>query len=393
VHTTSRKAQLVNPATPRQTSFLKPTLESLSQKVYSSTSNRRALSTDPAQYGIDVGYVNRMFTEEIISIVTRLGLLNNLKELEVDLVNHENHFISKTTLSPELVGATNPKILFGYNGLHLCQLLLFRSKSLIEGSIVTLNHHNILSSLTCIRAHFETTGKMALLLKRLKSYYEGNIDFETIDKDLSRLFLGSRTFELEEVPDPVQVMDLIDSVDHYIKKYLLPHDAEDRKFRSLYDDLSDYCHPNFHGLCCGSEIDNIEKAVVFHTTGTMQDIYFPIFFDLNMSSRLFLHFYEESANLLKQKETMPVIHQTGGERRCLMIDVFQITEVEGKFYISPLSARMNGKYLIECPSKANAEEVRQRLLNGNLPLPIENNASYDNIGDVNGTPIYRVKQN
>jgi hypothetical protein len=252
-----------------------------------------------------------MFTKEIISIATRLGLLDELKELEKDRANHDKHFIAKTTLSPELDGATDHKILFGYNGLVFSQQLLFRSKSLIEGSIVTLNHHNILSLLVCVRAHYETTGKMAYFLKRLSSYYKGNISFATIDKDLFRLFAGAKTFELEEVPEPVQVMDLIDSVDHYIKKYILPHDAEDNKFRSLYGDLSDYCHPNFQGICCASEVDGRERAVIFHETGTMRDIYFPKIFLLSMSSRLFLQFYEESVNLLMQKEIMPVIHQYG----------------------------------------------------------------------------------
>lgn len=74
-----------------------------------------------------------------------------------------------------------------------------------------------------------------------------------------------------------------------------------------------------------------------------------------------------------------------------MVDVFQITEQGGKFYISPLSAQMNGKYLIECPSKANAKEVIQRLNNQSLQLPINENAPYNRVGEINGTPIYRVR--
>ncbi len=248
------------------------------------------------------------FTEEIVSLATRLGRLDDLKELEADVVKHDEYFIAKTTLSEELDGVTDPKILFGYNVLHFSQLLLFRSRSLIEGSIISINSHNILSSLACSRAHYETTGKASFFLKRLKSYYDGNIDFTTIDKDLHRLFFGSKTFDLEEVPEPVQVMNLIDSVDDYIDRFLLPNDEEKKKFRSLYDDLSDYCHPNFHGICCGSEIDGAERAVIFHQVGSMSDIEFPMFFLLNMSSRLFLHFYEEITTLLKQKETMPIIH-------------------------------------------------------------------------------------
>ena len=248
------------------------------------------------------------FTEEVVSIATRLGRISDLKELEADVAKHDEYFIAKTTLSEELDGITDPKILFGYNGLHFSQLLLFRSRSLIEGSITNINCHNILSSLACARSHYETTGKASFFLKRLKSYYSGNIDFTTIDKDLHRLFLGSKTFQLEEVPEPVQVMNLIDSVDDYIDKHLLPNDSEKKKFRSLYDDLSDFCHPNFHGICCGSKINGTERAIIFQEVGSISDIELPMFFLLNMSSRLFLHFYEEITNLLKQRETMPIIH-------------------------------------------------------------------------------------
>jgi hypothetical protein len=75
-----------------------------------------------------------------------------------------------------------------------------------------------------------------------------------------------------------------------------------------------------------------------------------------------------------------------------VIDVFKIKEMEGNFYISSEIAQMNGKYLIECSSKTNAEELKQRLINRSLPLPVENNDSYDKVDVFNGTPIYRVKQ-
>lgn len=248
------------------------------------------------------------FTDEIVSVAARLGRLDDLKDLEADVATHDKYFIAKTTLSEELDGVTDPKILFGNNGLHFTQQLLFRSRSLVEGSITNINNHNILSSLACTRAHYETTGKASFFLKRLRSYYEGNIDFATMDKDLHRLFFGAKTFQIEVVPDPIQVMNLIDSVDDYMEKHLLPNDLEKKKFRSLYDALSDFCHPNFYGITCGSEINGSERAVIFREIGSMSDINFPMFFLLNMSSRLFLHFYEEIINLLKQRETMPVIH-------------------------------------------------------------------------------------
>lgn len=75
-----------------------------------------------------------------------------------------------------------------------------------------------------------------------------------------------------------------------------------------------------------------------------------------------------------------------------MVDVLQITEMAGKYYISSLSVKMNGKYLIECTSQSNAKTVRQKLQSRSLPLPIESNRAYEKISVFNCTPIYRVKQ-
>ncbi|MGO9019647.1 MAG: hypothetical protein ACLQVJ_14995 [Syntrophobacteraceae bacterium] len=248
-----------------------------------------------------------MFTEEIIAIAKQLGRLGDLHELEQDLANHKSRHIYKTSLSPELDGVTDPKVLFGYNCLRFIQLLLFRSRSLIEGNIDALSNYNMLCSLTCVMAHFETTGSMAYLLRRLDSYYSGNIDFDAVDNYLFRLSLGAKVIEMKEVPEPINVMSMIDSVDYHIK-YLLQDAENEKMFRSLYDDLSEFCHPNFLGISGGSDINCSEKAIIYHEPGTMLGGHISFFFYLNMSTRLFLHFHKESTDLLRTRETMPIIH-------------------------------------------------------------------------------------
>lgn len=252
-----------------------------------------------------------MFSEEIEVMAKRLGRHNDLTKIAEDYLHHNDRFIAKTSLSPKLIDQTDSKILFGYNALRFIQLLLYRSKSLIEGSIILLNNKKMLPSLITIRAHYETTGSLCYSLMRLKSYYNGNILFQKLDEDFRRLALGATTIDHKDCPCPINAMTLIDAVDYLINKEIVrDKNAPPKMFRDLYDTLSDYCHPNFHGIHSGSEILHNEKAIIYNETDTVIDSDFPFFFNLGMSTRLFLHFYDEMHLLLNKKEIMPIMHKT-----------------------------------------------------------------------------------
>ena len=251
-----------------------------------------------------------MYSENVVELAKRLGKIDRLNEIEMFLREHEQFYIYKTSLSEELVDCTEAKKLFGYNALRFIQLLLYRSKSLIEGSIHTLNNNSLLSSLVSVRAHFETTGSIAYLMKKLSSYYHGNIDFEKLDEELFRLLLGSTTIDNPLVPKPIQVLNLIDATDEFLKKNR-PIDKEprDKMFRELYEDLCDFCHPNYQGITIGQDIIDEERAVIFHKTNRISDSDFTSFFHLEISALLFLNFYKEVFNLLMEKEIMPIFHK------------------------------------------------------------------------------------
>jgi hypothetical protein len=287
-----------NTDTAIKTEFLKHQLLSIFSQVGGS-----------AQLGISAKKRISMFSENVVEIAKRLGKLDRLKEVETFLGEHEQFYIYKTSLSKELVGCTEAKKLFGYNAIRFIQLLLYRSKSLIEGSIHALNNNSALSSILSVRAHFETTGSMAYLMKKLSSYYHGNIDFEKLDENLFRLSLGSTTINNPKVPKPIQILNLIDATDEFLKKKLLKDKApHDKMFRELYEDLCDFCHPNFQGITSGSDIIDEEMAVIFHKTDRISDTDFTFFFHLSMSAVLFIHFYKEVLNLLKENEIMPIFH-------------------------------------------------------------------------------------
>lgn len=252
-----------------------------------------------------------MFSEEIKVNAERLGRDSGLTEIAENYLHHNDRFIAKTSLSPILIDQTDPEIIIGYNALRFIQLLLYRSKSLIEGSIILLNNKKMLPSLITVRAHCETTGSLCYSLIKFKSYYNGNILFQKLDEEFRRLALGATTINHKDCPRPINAMNLIDAVDHLINKEIVrDKNAPQKIFRDLYDTLSDYCHPNFHGINSGSKILHDEKAIIYNKTDMVLDSDFSLFFNLAMSTRLFLNFYDEMYLLLNKQEIMPIMHKT-----------------------------------------------------------------------------------
>lgn len=249
-----------------------------------------------------------MITEALESYAKNENKLDALNEITDAMKKHDDYFITKTSMPSEIDGTSDQKKLFGCNVTRYIQLLLYRSKTLIEGSICSLNSKCVLSSILSVRAHFETTGCIIFLLRRLNSYYEGNIDFERLNNDVKRLALGSTTIKLAEVPSPIQVMNLIDSTDEYLKKVLLKgKDVPKNMFRELYEDLCEFCHPNFHGITSGSEIIHADRSISYKKTDAISKIEFTFFFHIRTSIALFLHGYEEVLSLIMKNEIMPII--------------------------------------------------------------------------------------
>jgi len=67
-----------------------------------------------------------MFSDSIKIAIKRIGREEAATEILQDLKTHNEFYISKTTLSEELVDCTDVKTLFGYNVLKFIQLLLYR---------------------------------------------------------------------------------------------------------------------------------------------------------------------------------------------------------------------------------------------------------------------------
>ncbi|MEK3849913.1 MULTISPECIES: hypothetical protein [Paenibacillus] len=243
-----------------------------------------------------------MLSEKIFDSFKKIGLLDDLNRSIEHLLKHDDHFISKTILPKE-----KPVSMIGIRGMHLLQSSLYRSKVLTKGFISSLNDNNPLSSNLNVRAHLETTGLVGYMYKKLNSYYKGNIDLDNLNNSLYKLNLGVKTpGRIGDAPDPINVMTMIDESNAMFRKLSGNKEID---FRMVYDELSEFCHPNSFGLIGSHDI--IEGNVVVYKSGNEFDVmnFVQPHRALLISSNLFELFYTNSFDLLQQNEQLPTLEK------------------------------------------------------------------------------------
>lgn len=157
-------------------------------------------------------------------------------------------------------------------------------------------------SVLALRAHFETTGALALLLKKYNQYLTNKIEQKDFEDNLRSLYLGIKDNQnLPEAPNPQNAMKLIDSVDHFLKSYGL----KGKLFREGYDFLSEICHPNSFGYMLGHKILDKGKAVKFTDENETHEIseYHLEYFSI--SHDLYIQIYKKMKQLIINNEDIP----------------------------------------------------------------------------------------
>lgn len=228
-----------------------------------------------------------------------------MNKIEGYINEYEKRYVKKTKPQRQ-----RPNNLLGHNGFYYIQEILFRSNSLFEGFITSINTENTLMAFLSTRAHFEVTGAISFFLKRLRSYYNKTISYEQIDKDLKRLCLGTRDANIQEsnanVPEPINVMNLIDAADEIFRKR--NSNKQESIYRIIYEDLCEYCHPNFGGVVMGSHINKTAIAR-FDKYPILSKEHLFIFYDMNISLKTFIINYDEVLDILATNEEMPIIYK------------------------------------------------------------------------------------
>ena len=254
----------------------------------------------------------KLYSDTLIERAEKLGVKDSFLELNDLYERHDKRHVTKTSLSEQLSISRDPRELFGYNVAKTCLSLLCRSKALIESSAVCLENGLLLGSLIIIRSHYETTGNIAFLHNRLLSFYNNTIPFETLNNDLQALALGHSDCELTTQIGCKNVMGQIDAVDCFLKKLYKTAVLDGRwnsDFRLEYDYLSNFTHPNFHGHSfLFMKIDNSEESINYLPTNVIRDKDFPLYCHILNSVVLFLHIFDETMEMVKSNELMPVFH-------------------------------------------------------------------------------------
>lgn len=208
----------------------------------------------------------------------------------------DNYIQELTPASP------TPKNLIGQHCIVFLQTNLLRTKMLAKGYVDSLNKQDPLSAALTVRAYFETTGALAFLLKMYNQFREGTISEEDIEKVSSSLYLGVKEKgELIDAPDPVSIMKLIDSADHFLKK---EYEVKDERFRKSYDALSEICHPNSFGYMLGYRIDET-FTIHFKTDNEPFDFNDYQLNYFSITSSLYIDIYKVLKTKIEENEDIP----------------------------------------------------------------------------------------
>jgi hypothetical protein len=277
---------------------------------------------DPCPCGSGIKYkkcclLNQVPTDETVS-VRHEGIKTSVEKLEECLAQHNSRRYKELTYKYYIANKLrSEKKRDDWSSTYaiLCALqnCLTRSELLIKGIIEALHSSNYLIALLAIRAHYETLGAVAFSLREIKKFAVGSIDHREIFKVALKLHLGKRIgseapgfaeyflgrdYKDEPLQTAYGVLTFVDAADKMIAA-----ERRDICFRENYDLLSEYCHPNSHGLNLGISHRDVNQYEAFVRQGTANESisYQTILEVVNhviLPIDYLISFYDEAYNLL-----------------------------------------------------------------------------------------------
>ena len=173
-----------------------------------------------------------------------------------------------------------------FKALSIREVIIHRVSELSESACYLFEAKKHVSAFIIIRSLMETVAILYWLNDRIKKVNKTK-HIGNIDHFFMRLFFGCR--DDEKLPDPYNVLKAIDKINENFNG-----------FRKMYDDLSEFAHPNWAGLAGSySELDKKNFKVSFGSR--TEDI--PLSFGLaplTASLHIFKHYYNESGDLMPE---------------------------------------------------------------------------------------------
>jgi len=189
-----------------------------------------------------------------------------------------------------------------YKALQIREALLYRATDLADASCMLLGANNFVAAACTTRAFQETFAALFYVNREVKKAIKDG-DLAHLDESLMKSLMGSKNNP--DMPDPVNVLKMVDHVDKEVPG-----------FRSVYDILCELSHPNWAGtLGIYTKINKEKLWVDFGQNIRLKDsTQSQIIFTLHACLDLVAHIYDEFAELLPKliKECEKAIESKGG---------------------------------------------------------------------------------
>ena len=173
-----------------------------------------------------------------------------------------------------------------YKALEIREALLYRATDLADAACLLFEKENLVSAACITRGFQETLAVLFFVNRKVKKTIEDK-DVQHLDEVLMKVLMGSKNNP--DMPDPVNILTMIDRVDKEIPK-----------FRAVYDNLSELSHPNWAGTL--GVYTKINKERVWTDLGRNirlgQSTKAQIVITLYAGLELIVHIYNEFADFL-----------------------------------------------------------------------------------------------
>ena len=208
---------------------------------------------------------------------------HSLKKVEIHLKAFKQSLVERVDPVSISLKAKIP-----FKAIDAREALFHRSVELLESAVESLKGDHLVSASLLARAYQETLSILFYINRKCKSAIT-NKDPSTLDSHLMRVLSGTRRDD--KFRNPISVMTAIDLVEKEIPK-----------FRDMYEELSEYSHPNWHGtsgLFSKYDKENlwVDYGKNIRLSKSVRD---GVALSLSINSELFIDIYNEFIDFLPQ---------------------------------------------------------------------------------------------
>jgi hypothetical protein len=229
------------------------------------------------------------------------ALLADFQGLESHCHEYEPLFVDRFV--PEADPSGDPALTLRDKTRLLIMAVTCHARALTWGLIEALNQDTPPGAFLLARAHFEVAGLMAYLLARLRKHRNGQLPEADLHDLVVRLNMatkkhapGTPSATIEKT-SAVSVAAFADAVDK------LPDLQAGGLFRSTWEWLSEFCHPNvFSRVISGQRL--VGREVHFDSYPSLkEDALTPVLVASNISQEVFFYCRQEVLSLVEQLGT------------------------------------------------------------------------------------------